>query len=387
MPKIPQKWQKAALVFALDIAQEREHFPKKVLSLLDKHFGFSRSIFFPYGDMQEAKQGFALKHYIAYGIPHGPMQAYKTRVFRDDIFHHKSLSPHLKRNRVVFTDDIMPFLEYEKTPYGIHMLAMDMYYQACIYLFAGDRVVASVALLRSKEEGAFQEEERLLLDYLCKLLEGSYQQFLLQTGEAKVLDDFHLFFEDMNLGATMLNQELTVVQANSRAKEIGNIYWEQLRNTGGRFLRSSDQVEQRYQFVQAMVNEISELILTKHNLAGDNDLLLPCVGGEIHFQHSSFLSASVTGAIQTWHILTMKYKSKQLPQDLGGPYNSLTQQERRITYYLATGMKNEDIAQELHISIYTVRTHIANIYKKFEVSNKVDLLMAMQPYLQKINEN
>ncbi len=48
----------------------------------------------------------------------------------------------------------------------------------------------------------------------------------------------------------------------------------------------------------------------------------------------------------------------------------------------ASGMKNEQIAEELHISIYTVRTHIANIYKKFEVNNKVDLLMHLQPILK-----
>jgi DNA-binding NarL/FixJ family response regulator len=78
----------------------------------------------------------------------------------------------------------------------------------------------------------------------------------------------------------------------------------------------------------------------------------------------------------------MTNKAKELPQTLGHPYNSLTQQERRIAYFLATGMKNEQIAEELHISIYTVRTHIANIYKKFEVGNKIDLLMCLQPYLQ-----
>ena len=49
-------------------------------------------------------------------------------------------------------------------------------------------------------------------------------------------------------------------------------------------------------------------------------------------------------------------------------------------------MKNEQIAEELHISIYTVRTHIANIYKKFEVNSKVDLLMHLQPILKEQNE-
>ena len=62
--------------------------------------------------------------------------------------------------------------------------------------------------------------------------------------------------------------------------------------------------------------------------------------------------------------------------------STLTQQERRIVYYLSSGMKNEQIAEELHISIYTVRTHIANIYKKFEVNNKVDLLMHLQPIMK-----
>ena len=34
--------------FALDLAKDSENFPKKVLALFDKHFGFRRSIFFPY---------------------------------------------------------------------------------------------------------------------------------------------------------------------------------------------------------------------------------------------------------------------------------------------------------------------------------------------------
>jgi len=81
-------------------------------------------------------------------------------------------------------------------------------------------------------------------------------------------------------------------------------------------------------------------------------------------------------------MFTMTKKAKELSPNAEHPYNSLTQQERRLAYFLTTGMKNEQIAEELHISIYTVRTHIANIYKKFEVGNKIDLLMSLQSYLQ-----
>ena len=99
-----------------------------------------------------------------------------------------------------------------------------------------------------------------------------------------------------------------------------------------------------------------------------------------------FLSSSPAGLIQTWHLMLVTCQTKQIPKNLDHPYNSLTQQERRIVYYLASGMKNEQIAEELHISIYTVRTHIANIYKKFEVNSKVDLLMHLQPILKEQNE-
>ncbi len=388
MSNIPEQWREAALAFALDIAQEGENFPKKVLALLDKHFGFHRSIFFPHscslvGLHGSTKRATVLSNYITYGISYGPMYDYKDHIYKDDIFHYSRLPMHLKKKRVVFTEDVMSFSDYEKSPFGIHMTAIDMCYQACLYLYSGERVIASIALLRSVHEKPFDEEERALLQYLAHLIEVNYLTFLNQSGEAKLLDGFHLFFQDMKLGAVILNQELTVVQANPMAKEIGKIFWEQFRNNQSHFLRSNYQGEEQYREVQTMVNEISEK-LTFPGGGGlhNNSLTLSSASGELTFYHSSFLSSNASGAIQTWHVLAFSSKLKELPQNMGHPYNTLTQQERRIAFFLTTGMKNEQIAEELHISIYTVRTHIANIYKKFEVGNKIDLLMCLQPYLQ-----
>ena len=382
MSKIPEKWHDAAMNFSLDIARDNENFPKKVLALFDKHFGFHRSIFFPYNysafPVPTARRTSTLSNYITYGIRYGPMYDYKDHIYKDDIFRYSALPPHLKGNRVIFTNDVMPFEEYERTPYGSHMIAEDMYYQAVLFFFLGDRVIGSMGLFRSKEEGPFLEEERSLLDYLSELVEANYQNYLRHTGEARFHDSFNLFYQDIKLGAVILNQDMTVMQSNSAAKEISQIFWEQYRHNQGHFLQSNYQGDPQFREVQTMINEISERLTTQ----GGSSRTMTSLAGDITFYHTSFLSSSAAGLIQTWHLMLITCQTKEMHKNLNHPYNALTQQERRIVYYLASGMKNEKIAEELHISIYTVRTHIANIYKKFEVNNKVDLLMHLQPILK-----
>ena len=156
------------------------------------------------------------------------------------------------------------------------------------------------------------------------------------------------------------------------------MFWEQYRHNQGHFLRSNYQGDPKFREVQTMINEISDRLTTQ----GGTSQTFTSLSGDISFYHTSFLSSSAGGLIQTWHLMFITCQTKELPKNLNHPYNTLTQQERRIVYYLSSGMKNEQIAEELHISIYTVRTHIANIYKKFEVNNKVDLLMHLQPIMK-----
>ena len=382
MNKFPEGWQEAALAFSLDIARESDNFPKRVLSSFDKHFGFRRSIFFcchyPVFPGGQERRVSALSNYITYGVRYGPMYDYKDHVYKEDIFRYSTLPAHLKGKRVVFTEDVMSMEEYGCTPYGIHMKAEELDYQAVLFFYQGDRLIGSLGLFRTKEEGAFREEERQPLEYLAELVEANYQSYLRHSGEARFQDNFHLFFQDVKLGAVILNQDMTVLQTNKAAQKISKVFWEHYRHNQGHFLRSNYSGDPKYRDVQTMINEISERLTTQ----GGTSQTITSLAGDITFYHTSFLSSSAAGLIQTWHLMLITCQTKELPKNLDHPYNTLTQQERRIVYYLASGMKNEQIAEELHISIYTVRTHIANIYKKFEVNNKVDLLMHLQPILK-----
>lgn len=57
-----------------------------------------------------------------------------------------------------------------------------------------------------------------------------------------------------------------------------------------------------------------------------------------------------------------------------------TDREEEIVKLLCLGKKAEYIAQELHISPRTVTTHIANIYKKLNINNVVDLFRLAVKY-------
>ena len=53
---------------------------------------------------------------------------------------------------------------------------------------------------------------------------------------------------------------------------------------------------------------------------------------------------------------------------------SLSQQETKVKKMILEGKSNKEIAEELFISLSTVKTHITNIYQKLNISNRRDLI-------------
>ncbi|MBK7428435.1 MAG: response regulator transcription factor [Saprospiraceae bacterium] len=57
---------------------------------------------------------------------------------------------------------------------------------------------------------------------------------------------------------------------------------------------------------------------------------------------------------------------------------SLTNMEYRILSLLWEGKANQSIAQELFVSINTVKTHIKNIFEKFEANSRNELIVKLR---------
>ena len=57
------------------------------------------------------------------------------------------------------------------------------------------------------------------------------------------------------------------------------------------------------------------------------------------------------------------------------PIDSLTEREEQVLLTLARGRTNAEIADELHISLSTVKTHVGSLMAKLDARNRVEVAM------------
>ena len=59
----------------------------------------------------------------------------------------------------------------------------------------------------------------------------------------------------------------------------------------------------------------------------------------------------------------------------------ITEREKMVLYYLSKGFSTQEIAEKLHISYYTVKTHRSNLAKKLHAKNSIEIVMKGKRYL------
>ncbi|WP_299257190.1 LuxR C-terminal-related transcriptional regulator [uncultured Aquimarina sp.] len=86
----------------------------------------------------------------------------------------------------------------------------------------------------------------------------------------------------------------------------------------------------------------------------------------------SIVLNSIAGLVILFLVFLIFRKQKNRQND---NLVSLSKQENTIKELIISGKSNKEIANELFISINTVKTHISNIYSKLNITNRKELLL------------
>ena len=126
----------------------------------------------------------------------------------------------------------------------------------------------------------------------------------------------------------------------------------------------------------------SDVLIAVFNVDSDESLSklagLPMVNGG--FQHdcpqallSKGLKAILDGELWFPRAVLQTYlmKSRTFNKTFSRSEVSLTDREVEVLKVMATGAKNSDIACSLNLSPHTIKTHIYNIFKKINASNRL----------------
>ncbi|MEX1231779.1 MAG: FHA domain-containing protein [Planctomycetaceae bacterium] len=104
-------------------------------------------------------------------------------------------------------------------------------------------------------------------------------------------------------------------------------------------------------------------------------------GQIVRFGSVSFRLTTGSGCEEElhWEVSTFKSPITRDPLSAEETIHSLSSAQKRVFHLLVKGLRENDVAKQLDLSVHTVHTHTREIYRQFDVHSRAELLSRLIP--------
>ena len=356
---------------ALDqhILNSDSFFDGKLLTLIENYLGYHSCSFVTYEFNSVYKD--SCGHNLTMGEEYeqtyrsiDPLAKYITEHYEELIS---------RDSKVIKSSEV--FVDYFSSPYFENLSSSANLAYSAVILFDNLRLT----VYKTLEEDDFSDEETSMLNTAAEVLSSRYTLFskIVKPVYQHTLEDLkNMYFDTLSTGVIILNPQYALLDCNN----IGRKYMGMLSPD----LNISDYFAKLIPLLNLSVirdeTTLSERMLKLEDYIITIRLYAPQPGtspeGYVYFitltHNNSSEEASSESADSEQQDLAMLFAEKY----------HLSPREMEVVDSLSLGKKYQDIAEELYISINTVRTHVKNIYRKLEINNQRNLLYLYNQFIQ-----
>lgn len=279
---------------------------------------------------------------------------------------HLSLGP-LHENGVVSWQHFLSRESFISSEYYNDFLKpQKIFFEATAYLKFEDCILGTIGLYRSRKSKEFCSKDLQKLRSLSSFIALGLKNIQIHN-QCNMQNDIISILDNLSSSALILiDDDFSSIYMNPKAKKICREYY------NNHFMESNC----LHSIPLALLKDCD--VLREEMKRNHRQTNLSPMRRVIHIKSKDFSVSSqiIERGLRSKfkkvfliRIDLINDRSKLDPRRIRGLFN-LTKRESEIVVYVAQGQKYSDIAQNLHISRLTVKTHIRNIFEKMNVNSR-----------------
>ena len=287
-------------------------------------------------------------------------QNYEHYYHRFDLYKNLVFSQHPIPS-VDRASDFLDYHQWEKNEHRVDFLLQNrMYHLACIQLFDQDGLLTGeISLHRNRHRSDFTNDEMKYLQLLAPHLQGSLHNQLQHRETVRLNEVLLRALSSDEHGIIVLDQSYKPLIMNQQAE-----YWQKTLNTDTRQYFWQE-LKQSCRFLAIAQHDNLSAPLSQHYSFYFNN----------HLIHIHLHPISEGGSVLAYFICKMSHPVQiSDTDDFSNSNKNLTPKEYQVYQLILQGKTNLEIANNLYISIHTVKTHLKSILQKYEVHSRIELI-------------